>query len=444
MAISNQILVDAGRRLLRVDKLVARCAKLEATIQPLLRAYKEWDRAVHDRCNVSEHPERLAGLIELYQHGDPTFCERATGQYHVMVRAMIDKRAYGYPRRVDFKALPTDARPYLLAPYIGAEVGEGYPVLCFERSRPMWGELTYVSHSGPIDITRWQRALPTINGWLGDTWVIRNSTVDTLTLVKRAPLPAVVPFSTNLLAPGHLLLGIDVSTQKPALLPFSAMTSGTFIPGASGTGKSNALHVLLQSIFANLDQFAAVYLVDGKDGVAFNRYRDIAPAKVRVLWEEPEVWQLTSELVATMRARNAEQREQNRDNTTSDFIAVVIDEMSTFTAKPSSDSKNPDDKRHAQFVDELAMLARRGRSTGLRLIITAQEPVVEQIPATVRANCLTTLAFKLPIDVHANAVFGQLDGLPYDPRKLPRGQALFKNGLTGEVCHVQVPVWGEP
>ena len=46
------------------------------------------------------------------------------------------------------------------------------------------------------------------------------------------------------------------------------------------------------------------------------------------------------------------------------------------------------------FVDLATTLARRGRSTGFRLIITAQEPVVDQIPASVRANCLTTIAFK--------------------------------------------------
>jgi len=37
-------------------------------------------------------------------------------------------------------------------------------------------------------------------------------------------------------------------------------------------------------------------------------------------------------------------------------------------------------------------------------------------------------------------MFGQLDGLPADPRRLLRGHALFKNGLSGDVRHVQFPV----
>lgn len=222
------------------------------------------------------------------------------------------------------------------------------------------------------------------------------------------------------------------------------MTSGTFIPGASGTGKSNALHIIIQSLLTNLALFEAVYLIDGKDGVAFNRYRHAAPGKLYVLWQDAEVWKLVGDLTALMRRRNELQRDRGIDNATDNFIAVVIDEMATFTAKPSVDSKNPDNKLHAKFIDDLTMLARRGRSTGLRLILSAQEPVVEQIPAGVRANCLTSLSFRLPVDAHATAMFGQLDGLPADPRRLLRGQALFKNGLSGEVRHVQFPVmrWG--
>jgi DNA segregation ATPase FtsK/SpoIIIE-like protein len=145
-----------------------------------------------------------------------------------------------------------------------------------------------------------------------------------------------------------------------------------------------------------------------------------------------------------MRARNADQRARNIDNATGNFVALIIDEMSTFTAKPSGDAKHPDNKLHARFLDELAMVARRGRSTGIRLFVTAQEPVAEQIPPTIRANCLNTISFKLPIDAHATALFGQLEGLPADPRHLQRGRALLKNGVTGEIRHVQFPVMGTP
>ena len=342
--------------------------------------------------------------------------------------------------RIDFHALPKDARPHLLGPYLGSLVGAAYPRLCWDTSDIARGTLTYVFPGGPADANTWRQRLPDISAWLGQTWTMGNATANTLTLIRRAPLPESLPFTRSLLKPGALFLGIDTETHRPAILPFAEMTSGTFIPGASGTGKSNALHIIIQSLLGNLAFFQAVYLVDGKDGVAFNRYRHAAPGKVHVLWQDAEVWKLIGDLTALMRQRNEAQREQGIDNATRDFIAVVIDEMATFTAKPSVDAKHPDNKLHAKFIDDLTMLARRGRSTGLRLILSAQEPVAEQIPASVRANCLTSISFRLPVDAHATAMFGQLDGLPADPRRLLRGHALFKNGLSGEVRQVQFPV----
>jgi hypothetical protein len=440
---SDDYLFELGQRVLRLRDRQDYHGKVIDSQIAHRRLLREEESRFSNRTCLWNAPERVDGFIELCQRNSPAIAARIRAHYEDFLKALASGDEVGFePLRIDFHKLPHGARPYLLAGFLNIRIGNRHPYLCFDQSSVPGGRLTYVSPGGPIDASVWEQALPIINGYLGDAWSIARVAVDTITLVRRTPLPAVMPFAPSMLKSGHLFIGINVADHQPYYLPLQSMTSGTFIPGASGTGKSNALDLLLQSIFANLEQFAAVYLVDGKDGVSMNRYRSVAPNKVIVLWEERDLWTITSELVATMRARNVAQREANRDNATSDFIAVVIDEMSTFTAKPTSDSKHPDTKRHAQFIDELAMLARRGRSTGIRLIITAQEPVVDQIPATVRANCLTTLAFKLPIDVHANAVFGQLEGLPADPRRLSRGRALLKNGLTGDLHYLQIPLRG--
>jgi len=439
--IDNDRFAKWGEQVHRIEEKQERHDELFKKVEARRSEHHEFQR----RIDISLSCENVAGFIELYGCAADPLKQALVARYRNMMRELVDgihllKRPY----RIDFNTLPHGARPYVLAPFLGHKVGDAYPVLCFEKSAPRRGPLTYLMVGGATDVAFWKRSLPTINAWLGGYWVVKEHTVDSITLAQGTPIPAVIPFDPRTLNHTGLFLGIDTDTGKPVHLPFADMTSGTFIPGASGTGKSNSQHILIQSLLANLDHFTAVYLVDGKDGVAFNRYRDATSQKVHVLWEEQDLWTLTTELVATMRARNAEQRERNIDNATEDFIAVVIDEMSTFTQRPSSDSKNPDNKRHAQFIDELAMLARRGRSTGLRLIITAQEPVVEQIPASVRANCLTTISFKLPIDAHAIAVFGQLEGLPADPRKLQRGRALVRNGMTGDIRQVQFPVIGAP
>lgn len=404
---------------------------------PLPRAVREYN-AARERQMEMWNGKGLDGAIAAYatmSNEDNRAMLRDS--YHRLLGDLAEPSPI---RRIDFHALPQGARPYLLGPYLGSLVGGCYPRLCWDSSNPTRGILTFVFSGGPADVEAWRQRMPDISAWLGHAWTLGRTTANTLTLIRRAPLPDTLPFLRHHLKPGALFLGIDVETHQPATLPFAEMTSGTFIPGASGTGKSNALHIIVQSLLANLRVFEAVYLIDGKDGVAFNRYRHAAPGKVHVLWQDADVWKLVGDLTQLMRRRNEAQREQNIDNATRDFIAVVIDEMATFTAKPSVDSKHPDNKLHAKFIDDLTMLARRGRSTGLRLILSAQEPVAEQIPASVRANCLTSISFRLPVDAHATAMFGQLDGLPADPRRLLRGRALFKNGLSGDVRHVQFPV----
>ena len=118
-----------------------------------------------------------------------------------------------------------------------------------------------------------------------------------------------------------LFLGINTDTHAPTYLPFAEMTSGTFVVGAAGSGKSNATHLLMQSILANLHLFQAVFCVDGKEGMTFARYRTAAPGKLRILTDEPDLWALTRELVAVTRARNATLARMGLDKAPNNFIA---------------------------------------------------------------------------------------------------------------------------
>ncbi len=130
----------------------------------------------------------------------------------------------------------------------------------------------------------------------------------------------------------------------------------------------------------------------------------------------------------------AEQRARGVDKATSDFIAVVIDELPTFVAKPPKTQQAD----HAAFLDNLQKIAMRGRSAGLRFFFVSQSPVAEQIPVTLRSNCATTIAFRLPENAHATAVFGTLDATN-DPRKLPTGQAILLQSDIGKLTTVQFP-----
>lgn len=425
--------------------LVLRRAENQTTINRLTTdlARADADRsarssAYYERMKFRDHPEHLAGLAELFQRNPPSWQEAITRHYRWHLREMIDPapRLDGStmkPLLVNFHALPPAARPYLLGPYLGLHQNRRFAELCLRRSRPADGRLVVVETGGPVDAELWRSNLPRIDAWLGGTWRIAEATANELLLMRQTPLPATVPFVPSMLTSRALFLGIDVATQAPLHIPFADMSSGTYIPGAAGTGKTSALHVVLRSIFANLHLFEACYLVDGKDGVAMARYTNLHP-KVRVIYDEPDVWQLAADLNVLRRKRNAEQRAAGIDKATKDFVAIVVDELPTFIAKPSGDAK----KEHAVFLENLNSLAMRGRSAGIRMIFVTQSPVAEQIPPTLRANCATTIAFRLPVTSHATELFGTLDGMP-DPRKLSTGQAIVRQGETGTIHHVQFP-----
>ena len=182
----------------------------------------------------------LDGAIELYRSvTSDNHKKQLHDAYLLLLRNLADPSSL---HRLDYHALPAGARPYVLGPYLGLLVGHSYPRLCWETSDLARGTLIYIVTGGPADATAWRERMPDISAWLGDSWTLEAITANTVTLVRRTPLPADIPFSRAYLKTGALFVGIDVDTHKPTTIPFADMTSGTFIAGASGTGKSNALH----------------------------------------------------------------------------------------------------------------------------------------------------------------------------------------------------------
>lgn len=421
-------------------------ADLTSAVQRASAHYTATNTYLSERLKFRIYPERLAGIAELAQRNTPPFRRDITMRYEMFLNDMIDPFSLEpgapkpRPRQVDFHELHSQARPYLLGPYLGIHPGDRFARLCLDRSTPSRGTLVIIQSGGPIDAALWRAQLPRVNAWLGGTWAIAEAGANTLTLIQRPELPAQIPMRQDYLRNGALFLGFDTENQQPTYLPFAEMTSGTFVVGAAGSGKSNATHLLMHSILANLNLFQAVFCVDGKEGMTFARYRTAAPDKLRILTDEPDLWALTTQLVAITRARNATLARQGLDKAPNNFIAVLIEEMSTYTAKPATDDKAVL-KAHGQFINDLASLARKGRSAGLKILITAQDPTVEQIPASVRANCQTSLVFRLGLDQHATMMMGELQP-GFDPRKLTTGRALVKRD-NGTLTTVQFPVMPE-
>lgn len=448
MTITASALATARTLLAQQAQHRAELARLKQRLHNAKTADKAWRTLLDERLAFRWHPERLADLAQLYQSVPSRYRHSIAFNYRSFLRSMIDPfpslepgLPNPKPRTVDFAGLPPAARCYLLGPYLGIHQNNRFAEVDLARSDPP-RHIVMMQTGGPVDVELWRQQLPAVTAWLGGgaatgplagDWTITAHTANTITLTLQPPLPATIPFDRRYLRPGALFAGLDLATRTPVHISFADLPAGTYIPGISGTGKTSALHLLLRSIFANLDLFAAVHLVDGKNGVAFHRYARLHP-KVRVCYDEPDAWQLAADLVATMRERNLAQRALGTDKTTKDFIALVVDELPTFIVPPPKALR----EQHQQFLTDLQTIATKGRSAGLRMFLTTQTPVNEQIPTMVRANCQNVIAFRLPEQSHATGLFGTLDSIN-DPRKLMTGQAVFAQGEIGTVCRVQFP-----
>lgn len=383
-------------------------------------------------------PERLAGAVALYRRTDSATRTEMLKRYHELLSEMLESPFPGIkPHKVDFAALPLEARPYLLAPFLDLVVGT-YPRLDFDQSNPPH-TLTYTHTGGPADVAMWKPLMPKVSAWLGATYHIAASTATTITLVCRPDLPREIPMNPAWLVPGHLFLGIDVATHRPYHVPLADMTH-TLLTGTTGSGKSVFLHTLLASCLTSANQFAHIHAVCGQGGVAFDRYRGLHPKLTT--WSEPaDLYRLAAELVAVMKERNA-RLVASRQDKMADYILLLIDEFGAFNQPEGTDK--PSKEAHGAFQQNMIHLGKRGRKVGIRICVTVQEPVERDLATGIRSVLPSVVCFRLPLAAHASAVFGELSHLPADPRTLPTGRALYQNGNTGQLALVQVPLIQPP
>lgn len=416
--------IDTTKR--RIERLTQFCEATQAQFDALSQQF-------YASTDFHASPQFLADHHATLSNRKPHIRHHILFRYTRYLQELVESPfSGGHPIKVDFAAMPYPARPYFCAAFLGHIVNGVLPRVDLDGPAPATGTFRLISTAGPIDEPFYRAKRAILADWLGGTWEITAATSNSLTFTRRAPLPAILPWSPAYLRSGALFVGLDTATRQPVHLNIADMTAGTLLNGASGSGKSVGVHVIIQSILANLPLFDAIYLIDGKDGVELNSYARRSP-KIRVLWDEPDVWALAAQITATIRQRQAIQRTNGIKKITRGFIAILVDETSTFTAKHS------DKKGHAAFIDNLSHIARRGRSAGIRCIFTTQSPTDAQIPTDVRNNCDTIIAFRTPIDVHATALMGKLDDLPADPRILPKGHALVRND-KGDTHHVQFPM----
>ncbi len=173
--------------------------------------------------------------------------------------------------------------------------------------------------------------------------------------------------------------------------------------GMTGSGKSNSYHVLICGLAQRYSpQDLQLYLIDGKNGVEFQDYRNLPHAKAVVLHSLPELSRSVLEELVTEKERRNEifsksgvtnlrdYKEQGQPQGELPRLLLIVDEyQELFT---------DDDLNVASTC--LREIAQQGRSAGIHMLLGSQSFQVDNMrnKSSILGNCHLRLAMKMPSD----------------------------------------------
>lgn len=143
----------------------------------------------------------------------------------------------------------------------------------------------------------------------------------------------------------------------------------------TGSGKSNLYHVLIAGLATRYGpEELRLYLIDGKNGVEFQYYRDLPHAEVISLRSSPELSRsVLAELIDEMKHRNDM------------FTSVGVSDLPAYRAQGQTAGKLPrilllideyqelfEGDKEGVASDYLLRLAQQGRSAGIHMLLASQ------------------------------------------------------------------------
>lgn len=261
--------------------------------------------------------------------------------------------------------------------------------------------------------------------------------------------------------PGKSLIGIEVPNKKVATVGFRDMLENAphdnnpmevpigravtgkvimadltkmphlLIAGATGSGKSVAINVILTSILMKAKPHQVKFLLIDPKKVELSVYNDIPHLLSPVVSEPKKAAKALGKVVAEMERRyelfskfgvrnisgynNLVKKQNEQDEGEKQpylpFVLVVVDELSDLMMTVSNDVENA-----------IVRIAQMGRAAGIHMILATQRPSVDVITGLIKANVPSRMAFAVSSGVDSRTIL-DTNGAE---KLLGRGDMLFQ------------------
>ena len=223
---------------------------------------------------------------------------------------------------------------------------------------------------------------------------------------------------------GMLPLVLGVDTVGNAVITDLATMPHALIAGATGSGKSVALNVILISLLYRYkpDELKLI-LIDPKR-LEFAPYVDIPHLLFPIVTNPKDaapvlLWVVKTmeeryEIMATVGVRSVfdynKQAATNLELEHMPFIVVMIDELSDLMMVAGK-----------EIEEKIARIAQMARAAGIHLVVATQRPSVDVITGIIKANFPTRISFKVATKIDSRTI---LDSIGAD-KLLGKGDMLY-------------------
>jgi hypothetical protein len=186
-------------------------------------------------------------------------------------------------------------------------------------------------------------------------------------------------------------------------------TPHILIAGSTGTGKSNFANVILCTLLSmQSPDEVRILAIDNKDGVEFNRYRNVPHLVDNIVDTTDNVLPALKSAIRMMHNRLRKLKdhdvlsiiEYNRiAKMKMPRLIIFIDEMSTLLNRPDT----------SEIHHAMTLITQLGRAAGIHMIAATQYPKSETLPTEIKGNMAGIVGFRMTNFAGSNMLFNSDD-----------------------------------